>query len=44
MTEPKREYWCIFCCRALLIDDGLIVHDDVPHDPLATYDEDEKPQ
>lgn len=41
----SKEYWCIYCQRALLVDeDGIVVHDAVPHDPNATYDEEEKPQ
>lgn len=40
-----RYYHCIFCGHALPIDeDGIIVHDDVPHDETATYDEEERPQ
>ena len=36
-------YWCVVCGRFLPSDDGVIVHDDVPH-PDMTFDEDERPQ
>ena len=37
-------YWCVVCGRYLPTDDdGVIVHDDVPH-PDMTFDEEEKPQ
>ncbi len=37
-------YWCVVCGRYLHADeDGVIVHDDVPH-PDMTFDEEEKPQ
>ena len=36
----SKEYWCVYCQRALLIDeDGIFVHDDVPHDPNAIHSE-----
>ncbi len=38
-------YYCVVCGRFLLVDDeGVIVHDDVPHPPEMTFDEEEKPQ
>ncbi len=50
----KDLYWCLWCCRfvvgdAVVDDDGdvtgfVFVHDDVPHPPDATYDEDDRPQ
>ncbi len=37
-------YWCVVCGRYLSADeDGLIVHDDVPHPDMA-FDEEERPQ
>ncbi len=36
-------YWCVVCGRFLPSDDGVIVHDDVPH-PDMTFDEEERPQ
>ncbi len=45
MEEGQPVYWCIFCQRALPVDeDGRVVHDDVYHHPDATYDEEERPQ
>jgi len=38
-------YWCVVCGRHLPADeDGLIVHDDVPHPEDMTFDEEERPQ
>lgn len=38
-------YYCVVCGRFLPADDeGVIVHDDVPHPPEMTFDEEEKPQ
>ena len=38
-------YWCVVCGRYLPADDdGLIVHDDVPHPEDMTFDEEERPQ
>ncbi len=37
-------YWCVVCGRYLHADeDGLIVHDNVPH-PEMTFDEEERQQ
>ncbi len=36
-------YWCVVCGRFLPSDDGVIVHDDVPH-PDMKFDEEERPQ
>ena len=36
-------YWCVVCGRYLPDDDGVVVHDDVPH-PDMTFDEEERPQ
>lgn len=38
-------YWCVVCGRHLTADeDGVIVHDDVPHPENMTFDEEEVPQ
>jgi hypothetical protein len=37
-------YWCVVCGRYLPDDDGVIVHDDVPHPKEMTFDDEEKPQ
>lgn len=42
MAEPG--YWCVVCGRFLPSDDGVIVHDDVPHPDDMTFDEEENPQ
>lgn len=38
-------YWCVVCGRYLPAnEDGVIVHDDVPHPEDMTFDEEERPQ
>ena len=38
-------YWCLVCGRFLPADeDGVIVHDNVPHPEDMTFDEEERPQ
>jgi hypothetical protein len=37
-------YWCVVCGRILPDEDGVIVHDDVPHPADMTFDEEERPQ
>ena len=38
-------YYCVVCGRYLEADeDGVIVHDDVPHPVDMAFDEEEKPQ
>lgn len=37
-------YWCVVCGRFLPSQDGVIVHDQVPHPPLMTFDEEDRPQ
>lgn len=38
-------YWCVVCGRYLHADeDGVIVHDNVPHPEDMTFDEEERPQ
>ena len=36
-------YWCVICQRFIEADDGLIVHDDIPHGDI-TFDEEVRPQ
>ena len=37
-------YWCVICQRFIDADeDGLIVHDDIPHGDM-TFDEESRPQ
>ena len=37
-------YWCVICQRFIEADeDGLIVHDDIPHGDI-TFDEEDRPQ
>lgn len=37
-------YWCVICQRFIEADeDGLIVHDDIPHGDM-TFDEENRPQ
>lgn len=42
--EEADGYYCIVCGRFLSEEDGLIVHDDVPHPVDMTFDEEENPQ
>ena len=45
ITLTREEgYYCVVCGRFLLEEDGLIVHDDVPHPVDMTFDEEENPQ
>lgn len=38
-------YYCVVCGRFLEADDqGVIVHDPIPHPPEMTFDDDERPQ
>lgn len=38
-------YHCLYCKRYIEADEnGVIVHDDVPHPENETYTEDENPQ
>jgi hypothetical protein len=37
-------YWCVVCGRFLPSDDGVIVHDDVPHPSDMTFDDEATPQ
>ena len=37
-------YWCVICQRFIEADEnGLIVHDDIPHNDM-TFDEESRPQ
>lgn len=44
--KPSSEiYYCVVCGRDIEGDEhGVFVHDDVPHPPDMTFDEDENPQ
>jgi len=37
-------YWCVICGRLLPSDEGVVVHDNVPHPDGMTFDEDANPQ
>ena len=38
-------YWCVVCGRYLMADEeGVILHDAVPHPEDMTFDEEERPQ
>ena len=42
MTEG---YYCVVCNKFIEADeDGVIVHDDVPHPENMTFDEEDSPQ
>lgn len=41
---PDDGYWCVVCDKWLPIKSGVVVHDDIPHPPDMTFDEEEKPQ
>ena len=44
-TTMRTGYWCVICGRLLPADeDGVIVHDPVPHPEDMTFDEDKRPQ
>lgn len=44
--DPPDEYWCVCCGRRLEFNEQLggILHDDVPHPPDMTFDEEDNPQ
>lgn len=47
LPEPTLElegYYCVICSKWLSETDGVIVHDNVPHPPDMTFDEQENPQ
>lgn len=47
LPDPNLEldgYYCVVCNKLLQADDGVIVHDDIPHPPDMTFDEDDRPQ
>lgn len=37
-------YWCVVCGRFLPARKGVIVHDNIPHPPMMTFDDEERPQ
>jgi|TARA_R110000823_G_scaffold271582_1_gene391027 hypothetical protein len=43
--KMDKGYYCLICKKLLLADEfGVIVHDDIPHPPDMSFDEDKKPQ
>lgn len=47
LPEPNLEldgYYCVVCNKFLPEKDGVIVHDNVPHPPDMSFDDEEKPQ
>lgn len=46
MADIKTDgYWCVICGKFLGADeDGVIIHDDVPHPEAMTFDDEELPQ
>jgi hypothetical protein len=40
-SVDMRGYWCVVCMRFVPIEgDGVMVHDNVAHPPLMTFDDD----
>ena len=37
-------YWCVVCGRFLESNDGMIVHDDIPHPESMNFNEEENEQ
>ena len=37
-------YYCVICGKYIEAVDGVIVHDDIPHPPDMTFDEEDNPQ
>jgi hypothetical protein len=45
ITLTREEgYYCVVCGRFLLEEDGVIVHDDVPHPVDMDFGDEENPQ
>lgn len=42
--DDFKPYWCVIRQRLLPNDDGVIVHDAVPHPDEMTFDEEDRPQ
>jgi hypothetical protein len=42
--EEADGYYCVVCGRFLLEENGVIVHDDVPHPIDMDFGDEEKPQ
>lgn len=40
---PSR-YYCIFCMKMLISDQGVFTHDDVPHTADFAFDDEWRPQ
>lgn len=43
-ATTKRYYNCVVCMRQIEAIHGVFSHDDVPHPPDMTFDEDRNPQ
>ena len=40
-SVDMRGYWCVVCMRFVPIEeDGVMIHDNVVHPPLMTFDDD----
>lgn len=37
-------FWCIYCNKELPVDEGVVVHDDVPHPVDMDFSEEDRPQ
>jgi hypothetical protein len=37
-------YWCVVCGRFLQSNDGVVVHDDLPHPETMDFNDEENPQ
>jgi len=42
--DKEDTYWCIICQRQIENEDGIFVHDDIPHPDEMTFDEEDNPQ
>ena len=42
--EQAAPYWCVICQRAIPLDGGIYIHDDVPGHEALTFDEEDRPQ
>lgn len=43
-TDDEPGYWCVVCGRLLPSDDGVVVHDNVPHPPDMDFADEDRPQ
>lgn len=42
--DDETGYWCVVCGRLLPSDDGVVVHDNVPHPPDMDFADEDRPQ